>query len=60
MNGFVAEAQKRFVLASSIVALLTFGSRSLHVHLLNEVLELDVSQSLCKAIGNHLIGWDVR
>ena len=43
MNGFVAEAQKRFVLASSIVALLTFGSRSLHVHLLNEVLELDVS-----------------
>ena len=30
-----------------------------HPHLLNEVVEFDMGQCLCKAVGNHLISWNV-
>ena len=35
--------KERFVMALSIVAVLTIGFKSLHIHLLNEAVELDVS-----------------
>lgn len=31
-----------------------------HIHLLEESMEFDVSQSLCKAVCNHLVGSNVR
>lgn len=31
-----------------------------HIYLFDELMELDVSQGLCKAVYNHLVGWDVR
>ena len=30
-----------------------------HIYLLNKTIELDVSQSFCKAISNHFFHWDV-
>lgn len=30
-----------------------------HPHLFNEVVEFDISQCFCKAVGNHLISWNV-
>ncbi len=31
-----------------------------HVHLFDESMKLDVSQGLCKAVCNYLVGWDIR
>ena len=30
-----------------------------HIHLLDETMELEVGQSFCKAVSNHLFRWDV-
>lgn len=45
--------------ALTVVAILMIGALG-HVYLLDESMELDVSQSLCKAVCNHLVGRDVR
>ncbi len=44
--------------ALAVVALLIIGALG-HVHLLDESMELDVSQGLCKAVCNHLVNWDI-
>lgn len=31
-----------------------------HVHLLDEMMELDVCQRFCEAISNHFFRWNVR
>ncbi len=41
------------------VALLMIGTLG-HVHLLDESIELDVSQGLCKTVCNHLVSLDIR
>lgn len=30
-----------------------------HPDLIDKAVELDVCQGLCKAVGNHLVGWNV-
>lgn len=45
--------------ALTVVAILMIGALG-HVYLLDESMELDVSQSLCKAVCNRLVGRDVR
>ncbi len=46
-------------MALAFVALLMIGALG-HDYLLDESMELDVSQGLCKAVCNHLVGWDIR
>lgn len=43
----------------SIMAMLTIDLRSLHISLLNKIVEIDVSKNLYKAMNNHLIGSNV-
>ena len=45
--------------ALAVVALLVIDALG-HVHLLDESMELDVGQGLCKAVCNHLVGGDIR
>ena len=45
--------------ALSTLTMLMIGTLG-HIRLLDESMEFDVSESLCKAVCNHLVGWNVR
>lgn len=31
-----------------------------HIHLFNEIIKFDISQSLCKVVCNYLIDWNIK
>lgn len=52
--------KQRCVVASLIVAMLKISTRLLYIYLLNKAKQLDMSESLYKAISNYLINKNIK